>query len=218
MTTLPTPTASKMTILQQTLEDLTRQAEAAIARVEATADATIQRMARGTLNPDSQVAPAPVEAKEPAARTRSKRDTVQVPSAPKAYNLRAEVEAALRTRPMTVTELSAHLGEKANGKDISEMIVVLNGEKRLWNTGSSEVPRWVWILGDQAPAGELRTMVHALLQERPITFGELLTATGARETRVYGILANLRRQGKPLVHLGEKTRGKWFLVPQLGGE
>ncbi len=214
MTALPPPTAAKISILQQTLDDLARQAEAAIKRVEATAEATIQRMARGTMD-DTPTEVAPVEAKP----RRAKRDTIPAPAEAKAVDLKDEVEKALRVRPMTITELAAHMGEvgfQVVGPILAELVGSLAKAGHLWNTGSAEVPRWVWILGDGCAAKDLRVITHALLQERPMTFGELLTATGARETRVYGILANLRRQGKPLVHLGDKTNGRWFLVPQLG--
>lgn len=163
MTTLPTATTAKISLLQQTLEELATKAESAIKRVEQAAEEAVKQIAAvGTIPPGAKpLSSAAIQkAMEQTKMKRARRDTIPTP-----------VEEAPKT-----------------------------------------------FVGDKGDPKQLRLVVHSLLQEKPVTFRELMEQTGARETRIYGILANLRRAGAPLVHLGEKTHGKWYLVPQNRGE
>lgn len=88
--------------------------------------------------------------------------------------------------------------------------------KQVYNMGSEDVPSWIWVIGDEAPAEELREMVRRLISIKPMTFAELTLATGARRGRLSGQLVQLQRDGAPL-DTGINPPGarsyRWFLRP-----
>ncbi len=85
--------------------------------------------------------------------------------------------------------------------------------KQVYNMGSEDAPSWIWVIGDEAPAEELREMVKRLLRLKPMTFAELTLATGARRGRLSGQLVQLQRDGEKLEDLSETGSRvyRWFL-------
>lgn len=68
-------------------------------------------------------------------------------------------------------------------------------------------------VGDDGPTDELMRAVQALLMERPMTFQDILEATGARDNRVKGSITALQREGVRVVDIApEGTRkARWFI-------
>lgn len=85
--------------------------------------------------------------------------------------------------------------------------------KQVYNMGTEDNPSWIWVIGDEAPADELRDMVKRLIRLKPMTFAELTLATGARRGRLSGQLVQLQRDGEKLEDLSERGSRtyRWFL-------
>lgn len=77
--------------------------------------------------------------------------------------------------------------------------------------GTSDVTAEVALIGDEMPTGALLALVQTLITDKPLTFQELLEATGARDNRVKGVLMRLQREGVKVVNLGSQTKARWFI-------
>lgn len=204
-------TAIKQTVtaLESALAELAERAQrqaAALERVTARAEELEQRLARGTADHTADLLTAewsPI----PTKVTPAKRAPTP-PPAP-ARDLRAELEAALRARPSSLTELARTLHVPVN-----HVVIALRGLRkagRVYNVGTAEAPRWTWVVGDDGPMPELAATVEALIRDRPMTFAELLAATGARRGRVSGVIVALQRGGAAIENRGDPRRARWFL-------
>ena len=77
--------------------------------------------------------------------------------------------------------------------------------------GTGDVTAEVALIGDEMPTPALMALVQTLITEKPLTFQELLEATGARDNRVKGVLMRLQREGVKVVNLGSQTKARWFI-------
>lgn len=66
-------------------------------------------------------------------------------------------------------------------------------------------------VGDETSTAELVDAITRLLRVKPMTFQELLEATGARDNRIKGVLMRMQRVGMRLVNLGTEQKALWFL-------
>lgn len=200
-------TKERITHLDETLAELDARIARAAAKLEPL-EQKVQRLARGTLaGGEAKALPEPEETK-PGRRQRAKRDTIPTPAAPSAP-LAERLESALRTRPMGIVELARHLRVPVGG--VTAALRSLRKSHQLWNLGSEEMPRWVWVVGKKATQDELRTAVTAIIKERPVLFAELLAATGNERGRVSSILVNLQRQGHKVENHGTEARARWYI-------
>lgn len=129
--------------------------------------------------------------------------------APEAPTLTARIETLVRTKPHTIQELSKALREPAG----SITTAMKDLRKQLSNVGTDMEPRWFYMVGDEAPTGQVNEAIKALIADRPMTFTELGLATNVRPGRVSGALVALQREGERIANLGTNARGRWFLVP-----
>ena len=65
-------------------------------------------------------------------------------------------------------------------------------------------------VGDEGPTADLMSVVRLAITEHPLTFQELLDATGARPNRIKGVIMRLQREGVRVVNLGTEQRAVWF--------
>lgn len=126
--------------------------------------------------------------------------------------LAQRIEALLRARPRSISDLAAEL--KMPAQRIADAMKPLR--PRLWNAGTDDAPRWFWIVGDDADAATFAAAVEALVRERPVSTGELCAATGtAGSKRVWHALVKLRdKPGTRLVRIGDPKRPTWFWLPE----
>lgn len=60
--------------------------------------------------------------------------------------------------------------------------------------------------------GALHRRMEELLRERPMTFKEILLATGeTNPNRIKGAITTFQREGLHVVNLGTKGRARWFI-------
>ncbi len=155
--------------------------------------------------------PAP----EPDVAPRSARGTgdvtEQAAAAVAAMTVGERVEAALRAKPMTLTELVTATNSKR--ARVSDVLKALRVSGKVYNlgVGNSGEPRWLWVIGDKSPTPELQTVVEQIISIQPMTFPALLKATGARSGRVSGCIVKLQRERRPVMNLGNGRKAVWFL-------
>lgn len=114
--------------------------------------------------------------------------------------------------PMTFAPLCRAVN--ASPGRVSATMREMRKSKRVYNLGSEDHPRWIAIIGDKTSAAELNAWVKRLLTLTPMTFAQLLAATGARRGRVSGALVQLQRDPetrKRLQNLGNDRTFVWFL-------
>jgi len=70
--------------------------------------------------------------------------------------------------------------------------------KQVYNLGTEDDPRWIWVIGDETPPEDLSVVVRKMISYRPLTFSQLTVATGARRGRLSGRLVQMQRDGEPL--------------------
>ncbi len=67
-----------------------------------------------------------------------------------------------------------------------------------------------YYVGDAGPTPELMMAVLSLLGEKPSTFQEIKSATGAGDNRIKGVIMRAQREGVRVVNLGTDTKAIWF--------
>ncbi len=74
----------------------------------------------------------------------------------------------------------------------------------------SHGPHWV---GDEGSTPELMEAIRALITERPLTFQEIIEATGARDNRIKGAITALQRHGARVLDIAPEgtRRAVWFI-------
>lgn len=210
--TLKTAISTFDSALAELTDRLQRATERA-SRLEAQLEQTTARMARGTADLTADVAtaatPAPVSAPRRARRSVSPPPVVETAAPAPARDPAAELETALREKPRSVAELARAVGQPAG--HVSIAMRALKKAGRVYNIGTSDAPRWTWVIGDETSQPELAAAVTALIRDRPMTFGELMAATGARRGRVSGVIVGLQRGGAGIENRGDPRRARWFL-------
>lgn len=133
------------------------------------------------------------------------------PAEAKPKDLAAKITHALRGQILTTDELARSVGEPANKVQAK----IKEIRKALADVGHPEQARWTLRLGDETSAKELRDVVVVLIKDQPMTTAELVKATGARMSRVNGVLVDIQRAGKEKIfNLGSDYRARWFILPE----
>lgn len=127
-----------------------------------------------------------------------------------AQDARSAIEAALTRESLDTAQLARVIGEPV-GK-VGGLIKALRDAGKVHNVGSVEYPMWTWRIGDDTEAAELTAVVRRLISERPMTTRELITATGARASRVSGAVVSIQRGAAKVLDLGSPRLARWFLV------
>ncbi len=140
------------------------------------------RMARGTrpdLSEESETAMAQFPEEEEAP-------------VPTLVSMEQQIENVLRTGPKFTTDLAKMTN--APKEQIQELLQRLQHERKIYNIGTVDMPRWSWLIGDETETKELNQMIEILLRDTPMTQPELVCATGARGTRVYGGIIDVKKR------------------------
>ena len=97
---------------------------------------------------------------------------------------------------------------------VSSCMRELRKAGRVYNMGTEDHPRWIGVIGDKTSTPELNDWVKRLVSLAPMSFAQLLAATGARRGRVSGAIVQLQRNPqtrKALQNLGDDRTFVWFL-------
>lgn len=89
-------------------------------------------------------------------------------------------------------------------------------EHKVYNIGTENHPRWCWVIGDKSSPAELNEQVYRLTSAAPLTFNQLLAATGARRGRVSGAIVHMQRDPKIAPRIENLGNGRvfvWFVRP-----
>lgn len=158
-----------------------------------------------------------VPATEPAAPLRVRaQGTTPIPftEVGEAAPLAARIESCLRRGPKTFSEIAADLDDVPEGR-LAKAFQAMRRGGRVWNIGDDTAPRWVWVIGDDVDTRVLRAYVELLCRIRPMTWAELVEATGANPNRVKGVCTDLRRRtDDPVRDFGTSTRAVYFFPPR----
>ena len=176
-----------------TLTDLQKQIAALTARLEALAPTTT----------------------EPTPRVRAQGTTppLTVPDVGEAAPLALRIENTLRRGPRTFSEIAADLDDVPEGR-LHKAFQSMRRSGKVWNIGDDTQPRWVWRIGDDVDTRVLRAYVELLCRIRPMTWAELVDATGASPNRVKGVCTDLRRRtDDPVRDFGTSTRAVYYFPP-----
>lgn len=127
--------------------------------------------------------------------------------------LAERLESALRSGIWSLDELAQRVRAPAN--TIAAHLKRWRVARQIYNVGSEDQPRWIWIVGDP-PDGQpaaLYSMIEQLIAFRPFEFAELAAATGARRGKISGAIVDLQKRfGRGAVlNLGTQARARWFL-------
>ena len=130
---------------------------------------------------------------------------------PVRMELTEKIEHTLRSKICTTAELAKTINEPLI--KVQEKLKAIR--RHLADVGTPEEARWVWRIGDDTPASELRRMVAMLIEGRTLTTAELTRITGARMSRVNGVIVELQRDPEvPIYNLGSQFRAKWLILPK----
>lgn len=150
---------------------------------------------------------------------RGTRDNIEPPKDIR-LDLVAKIERALRSNIYTTEELAKAIGEPTDKvrtkiKDI---------RKNLADVGTPDRAKWLWRLGDDCSAKDLKDTVQRLITGVKRTTAELTTITGARMSRVNGVLVELQRATKrvngevvpahAIYNAGTDYRAEWLIMPE----
>lgn len=127
--------------------------------------------------------------------------------------LAGRLEALLRAGARTYQEILDELGD-ADGRT-GKTFAAARRRGDVADVGTPQLPRYVWVIGDNHATPELRDAVEKLVRMRPITFAEIVTAVGANPNRIKGVLTDLQKRDQdPLRNFGTKNRALWFIPPR----
>lgn len=176
----------------------------------ARAEATVERIARGSLNVTTEAAQVVAEFDaEPTKPGRKVKRSMPAPAAPTPEDRSAQLERSLRAAPGSITEIAGRLKIPSNHVAIALRTLKRGGQ--VHNIGSAEQPRWTWVVGEDATPAELTSALESLLRDRPMTLRELVSATGAPYKRVSTTIVAIQRRGAKVENRGTATRARWFL-------
>lgn len=140
----------------------------------------------------------------------TERDVEAPPPAPKPkpLTLVGRIEEQLRRQIMTTGQLAKALGESEE----RVFTAIRTVRPKVVNLGSPERARWSWRVGSDVPAPELRALIERLLMDQPMSFRDIIQATGAREGLIQGALVDIRRARTDIYDLGTPSRARWFIL------
>lgn len=150
-----------------------------------------------------------------AARAAAAANNQAAPAPKREPTMAERIEHALRAQSLDLPALARAVGGSA-GK-VSEAMRALRRVGQVANVGTEDHPVWTWRIGD-APTPELTAWCRRMLAERPMTTRELAAASGARFTRVGGVIVAIQRapgEGWQILDLnrGQQHAGRWLLIP-----
>jgi len=198
--------------VQARLAELARRETAIEETVKLTIPKTSRR--RGDTAPAGPVAMAKGSAQRiPVIRPQTADTTFPDHEVVTEAPLAARIEAILRRRIATYSELVDDLGEPEQRVHAAFMAMRRRGT--VYMVGTEERPAWTWVPGDSVTTEELRTHIERIVTNRPTTFNELMGATGANPNRIKHALTTLQKRENPVRNLGTQSRAIWCL-PQVG--
>lgn len=199
-----------VTALDNAVAELTERAtrataglEAKLARLTAEVERTERRLARGTADL-SEASAAAEFATMPTIVTKR-------PALP---NHTVELEAVLRTMPLSVVDAADALGIPVAHAAIA--MRALKAVGKVYNVGTNDQPQWTWIIGGEASTTDLMVEVEKLLKlPRAWTLQELVAATGCGHNRISGVRMRLMKAGLRVRNVGNNWRGQWTANPAV---
>lgn len=118
-----------------------------------------------------------------------------------------QIEQLLRHEILTTTAIAKVLGVPV-GK-VTEFLK--KKRSQVANLGSPDQARWSWRIGDKATTKEIYDLVERLITDSPMSFREVVSASGVRDGLVQGALIEIRRARTDILNLGTQARGRWFI-------
>lgn len=206
MTTHKTPRALSKTLTAIRDRAARMEADARAERIEA--DRAIRQLARGT----REVAPVG--------------DVAASVARAGALTLAEKIEAVLRGpfAPLDIRAIAAAVDEPAarvaaHLKKLRAMLCPTRSlddaadARQIYNLGSDDDPRWIWVVGDETSPEDLSNVVRKMLGLKPMTFAELTLATGARRGRLSGRLVQFGRDREHLENVEEPEvrPARWYM-------
>ena len=125
-------------------------------------------------------------------------------------DLKRRIEIALTRESLTTDKLARAVGESLD--KVVDALRTLRAESRVYNVGMGDAPLWTWRIGDHTDTQDLKKLVVRLLMERPMTTRELANATGARMSRVGGVMVDIQRGNYEVINLGHGHTGRWYIT------
>lgn len=121
------------------------------------------------------------------------------------------LQMLVRERPHSTDDLVQRLASPVG--PVVEELRALRTDRRVWNCGNEERPRWFWVFGPEASQSDLLHAVTTLIQSQPMELQDLALATGLPPNDVSSLLTKLKRNGLNVENLGNAKRARWFLAP-----
>lgn len=140
--------------------------------------------------------------------------TEETPALPRPADLRERLEQALTRESLDTPRLSKTLGESVD--KVEALLKSLRAEGKVANVGMGDAPIWSWKIGNNTETGLLRKVVKRLISERGMYLRELVAATGAKESRVSGVLIELQRIEKIVDLSGGQGHAKCYFLVSAG--
>lgn len=129
-----------------------------------------------------------------------------------ALPLSGRILEALGHGPLTSSALAKQLSEGL--PKVQAETRTLRNAKKITNAGTEAAPRWNLKLDEKkATSKEIQTSVMRLITGTPMSFAELVIATGIRGGLVQGALVEIRRSGIEIHNFGTKARARYFVMP-----
>jgi predicted Rossmann fold nucleotide-binding protein DprA/Smf involved in DNA uptake len=119
------------------------------------------------------------------------------------------LEALLRERPHTLDDLSARAG--AGVGPVADEMRKLRADRKVYNVGNEERPRWFWVFGTDATPDDLQHAATVLIQDRPYELQELAAAMGVPPGQVSTVLVRMQRAGIKVENHGSPKRARWYM-------
>lgn len=129
-----------------------------------------------------------------------------------ADTLSTRIERFLQNGPATSSVLAKELNEQLPA--IRAEMRLLRNAKKITNAGTEAAPRWNLKLDEKkVSTKDIQTNVLRLITGTPLSFAELVIATGIRGGLVQGALVEIRRSGIEIHNFGTKARARYFVMP-----
>lgn len=109
---------------------------------------------------------------------------------------------------------------RLQAEELEKKVLQARGTARMRKPTVPAVPQVIvkpsrgpYFVGDDGTTPELMEAIRHLITERPLTFQDLLEATGARDNRVKGAITALQREGHRVLDVAPPgvRRALWFI-------
>jgi hypothetical protein len=148
-------------------------------------------------------------AKKPERRTKGRmtRGSVSPPEVDEPMTLDRFLQSQ---EPMSEQQLAKAF--QAPEDEINQLARALETEDKIVNLGPEKEPRWAWKPGKGASPEDLTECVVKLITARPMTWRELMHATGASHGRLSGALTRAKEEfGAFNLRPDTPRRAVWFI-------